>query len=523
MNAVYFQPFLFFNCVDQRQLTNIVAESYHLELKLFCFPDHGKRVVISKDLQRYLSHPKGLCAEIHDFQKFLCDSRPGHEQQVYKNDTARNEEEDESLKTNEEVPTKHNPQSSTAQISNNKRPKSTTGKNPLEGKKFLKQPKSETQTAEEDQLGSHRSIRTTTCYSSGTIASCAKRMLNVSQTRNGNKIYAENESQVKLDGTTEQPVVNVNNISFKNASPQLVTSKFKYSRGSAFKGGSTNSINSITFQDVPNNESHGSRKHTPVSLDEINPKIPPQIPPVRTSSADSNKYSICGDTSMTALLSSGCDENNNVEHDRMAVSPFRAKNVLQNPNAESEGSLSARIATLTPNSAQRQVQLVLKKVCLLDPNMQERKVVSNAQRMIQQTAQTAASSSVRITDISRPSTSSNVTTLSMDGKLLDDQQLPEKMSGLEGYMNTYYREKTNSHSFQIGDLLPAVDDHNNKITRSRRGNTTTNEGSNSIPDDINSQATQSTLLQNEDNIFLAKEGIELIRFKERQQSVSNKK
>ena len=492
------------------------------------FPDCGKRAVISKDLQRYLSHPKGLCAEIHDFQKFLCESRPGHTQQVCENDTAKNEEEDESHKTKEEVSAKPKPQSSAAQISN-RRPKSTTGKNALESKKLLKQPRPESQTAEEDQQSNHRSLRTPTCYASGTIASCAKRMLNVSQTRNANKIYVENESQGKLDGSTEQPVVNVNNISFKNASPQLVASKFKYSRGLAFNGGSTHSMNSITFQDMPNDESQGSRKQTPVSLDEINPKIPPQIPLVRTSSADSNKNSVCDNTSVAALLSSakqcrqsGGDENNNVEHDRMAVSPFRVKSVSQNPDIESEESLSARITILTPNSAQRQVQLVLKKVCLLDPNMQERKVISNAQRMIQQRAQTAASSSVRITDMSRPSTSSNVTTLSMDGKLLDDQQQPEKMSGLEGYMNSYYREKTNSHSFQIGDLLPTVDDHNNKITRSRRGNAATNERSNSIPADISSQATQSTLLQNEDKIFLAKEGIELIRFKERQQSVSRK-
>ena len=213
----------------------------------------------------------------------------------------------------------------------------------------------------------------------------------------------------------------------------------------------------------------------------------------------------------------------------MAVSTFRTKSVSQKLDIDNEEGLSSRTTTLTPNSAQRQVQLVLKRVCLLDPNMQERKVVSNAQRMIQQRAQTAASSFGRITDISRPSTSSNVTTLSMDGKLLGDEQQPEKLSArsgipsLEGYMSSYYRDKTTGHSFQIGDLLPAVDDHNNKITRFRRGNSTPNERSNSIPGDPSSQATQSTLLQNEDKIFMAKEGIELIRLKERQQSVSSKK
>ena len=372
-------------------------------------------------------------------------------------------------------------------------------------------------------------------------------MLNISQTRNASKncegsdFVTKQQSQGKLDGSTEQPAVNVNNISFKNATPQLVASKFRYSQGSAFNGGSTHSLNSITFQDVPNkDESQGNRKQTPVCLDEINP----QIPPVRTSSANSNKNSnpkqcASGDTTVSVLLSSGkeCrqsggDENNNVEHDTagIAVSTFRSTNMLGTLDIDNEESLSARITTLTPNSAQRQVQLVLKKVCLLDPNMQERKIISNAQRMIQQRAQTAASSSGRITNISRPSTSSNVTTLSLDGKLLEDQQQAEKLSarsglsGLEGYMNSYYKDKTNSHSFQIGDLLPAVDDHNNKITRLRRGNSTPNERSNSVPTpaDMSSQTTQSTLLQNEDKIFMAKEGIELIRFKERQQSVSRK-
>ena len=405
-------------------------------------------------------------------------------------------------------------------------------KNTLDSKKSLKQPKAESQSAEQDQQPSHRSLRATTCYSSATIASCAKRMLNVSQT-------LKQQSQGKLDGWTEQSVVNVNNISFKNASPQMVASKFRYSQGSAFSGGSAKNINSIRFQDVPSDsESQENRKRTPVCLDEINLQSPPQIPQVRTSSADSNQNSDCGNASVSILMSSskeckhsGGDENNNVEHDTvgMSVSTFRTKNVSQNLDIDDEEGLSSRTTTLTPNSAQRQVQLVLKRVCLLDPNMQERKVISNAQRMIQQRAQTAASSSVRITDISRPSTSSNVTTLSMDGKLLGDEQQVEKLSarsgisGLEGYMNSYYRDKTTGNSFQIGDLLPAVDDHNNKITRFRRGNSTPNERSYSIPGDPSSQPTQTALLQNEDKIFMAKEGIELIRLKERQQSVSSKK
>ena len=444
---------------------------------------------------------------------------------------AKGEEENENHKTKEEISTKPKPQSSTDQTSNNKRPKSTTGKNTLENKKSHKQPKAESQNAEQDQQPSHRSLRATTCYSSGTIASCAKRMLNVSQT-------LKQQSQGKLDGSTEQPIVNVNNISFKNASPQLVASKFKYSQGSAFNGGSRKNINSIMFQDVPgDDESQGNRKGTPVCLDETNPQCPPQIPQVRMSSADSSQNSDCGNATVSVLMSSskeskhsGGDENNNVQYDRvgMAVSTFRTKNLLQNLDIDNEEGLSSRTAALTPNSAQRQVQLVLKRVCLLDPNMQERKVISNAQRLIQQRAQTAASSSARITDISRPSTSSNVTTLSMDGKLLGDEQQLEKlsarsgMSGLEGYMNSYYRDKTTGNSFQIGDLLPAVDDHNNKITRFRKGNSTPNERSNSIPGDPSSQPTQSSLLQNEDKIFMAKEGIELIRLKERQQSVSRK-
>ena len=443
---------------------------------------------------------------------------------------AKKEEEDESHKTKEEIPIKPKPQSSTDQISNSKRPKSTTGKNTFENKKSHKQPKAESQNAEQDQQPSHRSLRATTCYSSATIASCAKRMLNVSQT-------LKQQSQGKLDGSTDHPIVNVNNISFKNASPQLVASKFKYSQGSAFSGGSAKNINSIRFQDVPSDsESQENRKRTPVCLDEINLQSPPQIPQVRTSSADSNQNSDRGNASVSILMSSskeckhsGGDENNNVEYDTvgMALSTFRTKNVSQNLDIDNEEGLSSRTTTLTPNSAQRQVQLVLKRVCLLDPNVHERKVISNAQRMIQQRAQTAASSSVRITDISRPSTSSNVTTLSMDGKLLGDEQQLEKlsarcgMSGLEGYMNSYYRDKTTGNSFQIGDLLPAVDDHNNKITRFR-GNSTPNERSKSIPGDPSSQTTQSALLQNEDKIFMAKEGIELIRLKERQQSVSRK-
>ena len=439
---------------------------------------------------------------------------------------AKAEEEDENHKTKEEISAKPKPQSSTDQIS--KRPKSTTGKNTSESKTSHKQPKAESQNAEQDQQPSHRSLRATTCYSSATIASCAKRMLNVSQT-------LKQQSQGNLDGSIEQSIVNVNNISFKNTSPQLVASKFKYSQGSAFSGGSAKNINSIMFQDVlSDNESQENRKRTPVSFDQINPQSPPQLPQVRTTSADSNQNSDCG-ASVSLLLPKECkhsggDENNNVQYDTvgMAVSTFRTKNMSQNLDIDNEQGLSSRTTTLTPNSAHRQVQLVLKRVCLLDPNMQERKVISNAQRMIQQRTQTAASSSVRITDISRPSTSSNVTTLSMDGKLLGDEQQPEKlstrsgMSGLEGYMNSYYRDKTTGNSFQIGDLLPAVDDHNNKITRLRRGNSTPNERSNSIPGDPSSQTTQSTLLQNEDKIFMAKEGIELIRLKERQQSVSRK-
>ena len=151
------------------------------------------------------------------------------------------------------------------------------------------------------------------------------------------------------------------------------------------------------------------------------PKCLDNFSQVRTTSADSNQNSDCGNTGVSVLLpyskeckDSGGDENNNVQYDTvgMAVSTFRTKNMSQNLDIDNEQGLNSRTTTLTPNSAQRQVQLVLKRVCLLDPNMQERKVISNAQRMIQQRAQTAASSSLRITDISRPSTSSNVTTLS---------------------------------------------------------------------------------------------------------------
>ena len=63
---------------------------------------------------------------------------------------AKTEEEDESHKNKEETSAKPKPQSSTAQISNNKRPKSTTGKNTLESKQVLKQQKTESQSGEQD-------------------------------------------------------------------------------------------------------------------------------------------------------------------------------------------------------------------------------------------------------------------------------------------------------------------------------------------------------------------------------------
>ena len=90
-------------------------------------------------------------------------------------------------------------------------------------------------------------------------------------------------------------------------------------------------------------------------------------------------------------------------------------------------------------------------------------------------------------------------------------------------MNSYYRDKTNSHLFQIGDLLPAVDDHNNKNGKPKRkySNNNINEGEYSVNAENNRyfQSEKDSLLRHEDRIFMVKEGVELSRLKERQQGV----
>ena len=188
-----------------------------------------------------------------------------------------------------------------------------------------------------------------------------------------------------------------------------------------------------------------------------------------------------------------------------------------------------RIAALSPKSTQRQVQLVLKRICLLDANIQERKTISQAQRMVLNRARTAATSARSTSITPRPSTS-NVTTLSLDGNVLSEQQQStEKLtgrsssSGLEGYMNSYYRNKTNGQMFQIGDLLPAVDDHSNKNNKPRRkySNNSVIEGESSVHAKENSYfQADKDLLRHEDKIFMVKEGVDLRRLKERQQAVS---
>ena len=398
--------------------------------------DYGQRAVISKELERYLTNPKFICSEIFDLQRFFSESHSGlacHET------TTEKEDQNEKLKSDENWKRDGNGQTKDGMSGREAKRESITTVSDLQDKASLKQ-KAECRNSQ-PQSQSYRTPRTATCYSSATISSRAKHMLDLSQTRVRNfdgeekSDYLKEQSQDKPNGSSKQPVVNVNNISMNN-SPQFVPLKFKYSQGSVGHGSLSNSLTSITLcDDYVDDECLENRKKTAISLDETNlcrksPAISLDDVKLKTVSGESN-----ANHSFTKHPRNEGDENNNYQTQNscgdsavVTVSAFRSKKVSANLEAETQGKISKRITSLSPRAAQKHVQLVLKRVCLLDGNIQERKTINQAQRMIQNRAKTTASSTRSASVTPRPSTSS-MATLSLDGTVLNDQTSNRKANG----------------------------------------------------------------------------------------------
>ena len=306
--------------------------------------DYGKRPVISQELEPYLTDPKFLCSEIFDYQRFLSESHSGFPQKALwdevstkKDEKSENQKKDENGLNNDKISASQNiaKRENTKAVSDQQDKVSTQNKPELRN--------SQTQTP------SQRTPRSAACYSTGTIASRAKLMLDLTQTGvkctdNGQKTGdLKPQSHDESNGSSQQPVVNVNNISLNNSS-QLVPSKFKYSQGTFVNGSATNSLTNITV--LSDDECLECRKKTPISQDEIN-LCPPPIPSIRKSSAVSldgiKLKTLYGENNAnktsTKLHKDDGDENNNhqngcVDSGSVTVATFRSRNGSANPKVD---------------------------------------------------------------------------------------------------------------------------------------------------------------------------------------------
>ena len=210
------------------------------------------------------------------------------------------------------------------------------------------------------------------------------------------------------------------------------------------------------------------------------------------------------------------DEPTSADGSGLTISSFRSSSYVT-VNGITDDAESSRPPSQRGPSAQRQVMLVLKKVSLQE-NLQEGEdpdqikwLPPSASRPTSQQQRLRQNSlSLSLKNGNLPNGKTGVPLLWMNPDELekspDLQTLDEHTNGK---MSTKY--------FQIGDLLPAVD---NSMKRKLPVRTMNGERTGSATDKEISVNGKDVLVPFEDNLIMMKEGVELLRLKEKNSTVS---